>query len=147
MPISSQNDIVDQYMMNQDTGKEVKDKIRIPDLASLFLKAPAAQKAKVRTENQKIMGLMQLHTKPKDEVADVFISQALERRGVVGFSWEIGKDILQLSILDGFQQKPIDEPRRVMIQSLLVNVLKSRKAITAVRWDLGSDYIEISYIA
>lgn len=147
MPISSQNDIVEQYMMNQDAGKEVKDKVRVPGLAELFIKPPASQKNKIKTEIQKILGLTLLHTKAKDEVANVFITQALERRGIVSFSWEIGKDQLHLSVIDNYAQTPIDEPRRELITKILVNVMKSRKSVTAIKWDLGSDFIEISYIA
>lgn len=147
MPISSQNDIVEQYMMTKDTGKEVTDKLRIPDLASLFLRTPSAMKNKVKTTNQKILGLTQLHTKPKDEVAEVFISQCLERRGIVGFEWRVGTDTLTVSVVDGFTQKTIDEPHRVLIKTILVNALKARKSVTGIKWELGSDYIEISYIA
>lgn len=146
MPVQSQNDIVSQFMLGQDSGKEVKDKIRVPDLSTYFNKPLSNMKNKIKVDNRKILSIVALHTLPKDEIVSTLM-QTLDRRGVVSFEWLVGKDYISVSYIDGFSQKELSEENREALKHVLVNVLKSRKAITGVKWELGQPYIEVSYIA
>lgn len=146
MPITSQNDIVSNFMLGQDSGKEVVDKVRIPDLSTYFNKAPASAKNRLRIESRKVLGITSLHTQPRDEVATTLL-QSLDRRGIVGFDWKVGKDSITISFIEGFSQRELSEEERQTLHDVLVNVLKSRKSVVGVKWDFGAPYIEVSYIA
>jgi hypothetical protein len=146
MTITSQNDIVGNFLSGQDTGKEVLDKVRIPELSSYFNKIPVSSKTRIKTEARKVMGMAALHTLPRDEVAATLL-QTMERRGAIGFDWRVGKDFITISYVEGFAQKELTEESRQNLQAILLNVLKSRKSIVGIKWDFGAAFIEVSYIA
>jgi hypothetical protein len=146
MPVTSQNDIVSNFLSGQDAGKEVIDKVRVPDLTSYFNKVPASSKGRIKSESRKVIGMAALHTLPRDEVAATLL-QTMERRGAVGFEWKVGKDSITVSFIEGFSQRELSEEDRQNLQAILLNVLKSRKSIVGIKWDFGQAFIEVSYIA
>ena len=146
MKVLSQNDMVEQFMAGTDSGREVTDKVKIPDLAKYFYKLPLIAKNKVKTSQLKLAGLKDLHNRSRAEIANTLLSVLDIQRGVVALQWRIQQDHIDIEYIEGFEQKVRRELEQAELETILTQILKTRKNISAIRWDLGKEYIEVSYL-
>ena len=73
--LNNQEDLVRDYTLrNKDTDKEVTDRLRWP-------------------------GIRELHTKPRDEIADTLANVVKSRANITRVNWEIGKDYIEISYI------------------------------------------------
>jgi hypothetical protein len=144
--VESQADIVAQMALYHDEGTEVTDKLFLPGLNEWFLRPDFEHEIEVETV--RVPGLKQLATKKRVEICDMLTGLPSFRPGLMGFSWRLGEEDLDVFLLKGFEQKQYDnEADLEKLASLFMNILKLRRDMQGIRWDFNQDYLEISYIA
>lgn len=140
-----QGDIVESFMVsNTEQGHEVTDKLRLPGLAHRF--DTPSEKAEVKSDAVKIPGVKLLGQKPRADIAETIVGLLNYRPGVVGFDWIVGEDHIDVRYVNGLKQRvPEKESEVEDLQALVQTILKSRQNITALCWDFGQPFVEVSY--
>jgi hypothetical protein len=138
----SQNELVDQFLAGTDKDREVTD----PNLGEHFHKLPGFSKGKVKTDQFKLAGLKELHTRSRADISATLLSVLEIKRGIVAFQWTLGSDFIKVDYIDGFEQKKVPEPQRIILEEILTTTLKMRNNVRTIKWELGKDCIEVSYI-
>lgn len=143
MAINSQNDIVDQFLQEQSLSKDEWDRVKIPGLLDHFTRVPpSVMKTKAKQDSYKMVGLTQLHTKSRTEIATTLLS-VLDRPGIVGLEWQIGEASIKVESIPGFNQKKFNDAEREALYFILLNAIKARPEVKGVRWGFGQEYIEL----
>jgi len=143
--LQSQADIVKEFTMRQEKGDEVVEPVRLPGLADHFWKAPDA--ALIVSDNVRVPGLKELAVKSRKEIAETLTWVLDYKPGVVGFSWTVTSPDMQIRYVEGFEQRAVEsEADRERVSKLFTLILQVRREITAIKWDFGAPFIEISHI-
>jgi hypothetical protein len=141
----SQQEIIDEFMLSQETGTEVVDKVKIPALAR-FWDAPPP-KSNIKTERVRIANLKLAYMRSRSDIAELLSCVIDHHPDIVGLEWRVGTDEVDILYVEGFQQKQLNPEERNRFIELLVLMLRSRKDMMSLKWEFGKPHVEISWIA
>ncbi len=148
MPLNplSQTDIVQQYLSQKEIGTEIVDRAKVPGLAYFFQRPSGRGKPKEGTTQ--VAALKQAHLKGVKECATLLADVADFRLGCVGFQWHVGEPTVKLWYYEVYDDEAgMDAQEKASLAEVLTNVLKSRRNLTSVKLEYGSNVVELAYVA
>jgi len=140
--MNDQNDFVNEFMStNTEANLDIVDEVAVPALAKLFHKAPQ------NNRNRGSQRFGELSKNPNlvrfDAIVNSIIMMLKQRPDLARVRWEASNpSSLQLEFAPGFLQKDLDLDT---VRNMLMNIVKSRHDPHVIDWELGSEYILITY--
>lgn len=142
----SQTDIVQQFLSQKEIGTEIVDRTKVPGLA-YFFQRPAGR-GKPKEGVTQVALLKNAHLKGIGEIAALLANVADYRLGCVGFQWRVGEPTVKLWYYEGYDSETgMDAQEKASLVEVLTNVLKSRRNLTSIKLEYGSNVVELTYVA
>ena len=133
-------------MLKQEKGTVVTDELAIPLLDTLLFKAYRTTDMKEKTIS--LASLRHCTGKTYEYFATSLCAIFDYSNNLAGFKWVVGQPEVNLFIIDGFEQKNLDNAEdREQISNVIKLALKSRKEVKSIKWMFGLKTLEVEFVA
>lgn len=141
----SQTDIVNKMLRDEGKFEPTTQKVKLPGLVNRFIKSPEGKQPKVLTMKVRELSRNVKHT--RKEQAELIASFMISKKGIVGLEWEAGEDKLLIKHVEGFHQLlPQHAKEEEDLVNLISLILRCKKNITYINWDLQDPFVEITWL-